>query len=121
MGQSGTKSQGETVSRCDEAVQGLGGRSRAAISLAKLLRLWVPSQKGEFAEWPQRQRETAVRPPRPKAVPAWATISKSPSMRMGPLLKTVTLVPATSASKECCAGMRIHDSGRWEECKPTED
>ena len=78
----------------------MGGRSRAAIGLTKLMRLWVPSQKGAFADWPQRQRVTAVRPPRPKVLPVWSTISKSPSMRMEPLLKTVTLVLATNALRD---------------------
>jgi hypothetical protein len=44
---------------------------------------------------PQRQREITVRPARPNAAPAGSRISKSPSMRMGPLFKTITLVGIT--------------------------
>jgi len=91
------KSHPETVSTWDESpFYGFAdaGRSRAATTLAKFWRLCVPSQKGELLEWPQRHRETAVLPPSPNAFPSWSTISKSPSMRNGPLLKIVTFVPA---------------------------
>src|SRR5450759_460022 len=69
-----------------------GGRSRAATGSLNPVRAWEPSQNGLLADCPQRQREITVRPARPKAAPVGSRISKSPSMRMGPLLKTETLV-----------------------------
>src|SRR5271165_4983076 len=66
------ESHPETVSTWDEALfQGLGaaGRSLAVTVLVKFCRLCPPSQKGALLEWPQRQRETAVRPPSPNAFP----------------------------------------------------
>src|ERR1022692_4191422 len=69
-----------------------GGSSRAATASLKPVRAWEPSQKGLLADWPQRQREITVRPASPKAAPVGSRISKSPSIRMGPLLKTETLV-----------------------------
>ena len=81
--------------------QGLGAtgcRSRALTVSLKLCRLCEPSQNGEFAVCPQRQRLTAVRPPSPKGLPSWSTISKSPSTRSGPLLKMVTFAAGKGAS-----------------------
>src|SRR6266852_9689413 len=75
-----------------------GGRSRACTSLWKPILLCVPSQKGLFAEWPQRHNESAVRPARPKALPCGSRISKSPSMRSGPLLVGVILVDGIGSS-----------------------
>src|ERR1039457_2437422 len=72
-----------------------GGRSRAATASVKPVRAWEPSQNGLLADCPQRQSEITVRPARPKAAPIGSRISKSPSMRMGPLLKTETLVGIT--------------------------
>src|ERR1035438_2771927 len=72
-----------------------GGSSRAATSWVKPVRAWEPSQKGLLADCPQRQSEITVRPASPKAAPVGSRISKSPSMRMGPLLKTETLVGMT--------------------------
>jgi hypothetical protein len=48
--------------------------------------------EGLFSEWPHRQREITVRPASPKAAPLGSTISKSPSMRMGPLLTGQILI-----------------------------
>src|SRR5450755_4508765 len=72
-----------------------GGRSRAATGSLKPVRAWEPSQNGLLADCPHRQREITVRPARPKAAPMGSRISKSPSMRMGPLFNTVTLVGIT--------------------------
>ena len=60
--------------------------------------LWVPSQKGLLAEWPQRQSEIFVRPASPKGFPPGSTISKSPSTRSGPLWEGVIFVAAMAAS-----------------------
>src|SRR6266700_2491528 len=76
------------------------GRSLAAISDWKPIFLWVLSQKGLFCECPQRQRLTAVRPPRPKGLPSMSQISNSPSKRSGPLFRTVILGPAKGTSSK---------------------
>jgi len=68
-----------------------GGNSRATTASVKPQVLCAPSQNGLLAEWPQRHNPMAVRPASPKALPAGSTISNSPSMRIGPLLNTVTL------------------------------
>src|ERR1700680_4955804 len=52
-------------------------------------------------ERPQRQRPTAVRPPKPKGLPWGSTSSKSPSIRRFPLLFTVIFVPAIYAPEIC--------------------
>src|ERR1017187_2553987 len=75
-----------------------GGSSRAATASLKPVRAWEPSQKGLLADWPQRQSEMTVRPASPKAAPAGSRISKAPSIRMGPLLKTETLVGISDGS-----------------------
>jgi hypothetical protein len=62
-----------------------GGNSRATTVWLKPTRLWLPSQNGLFSECPQRQSEIAVRPARPNKAPVGSQISKSPSMRIGPL------------------------------------
>src|SRR5580765_7872527 len=72
-----------------------GGSSRAATGSLKPVRAWDPLQNGLLAECPQRQSEITVRPARPNAAPAGSRISKSPSMRMGPLFKTITFVGIT--------------------------
>ena len=72
-----------------------GGRSFAVTVLEKPVRLWLPSQNGLLADWPQRQSEITVLPARPKEAPAGSRISKSPSMRRGPLLLQVILVAGT--------------------------
>ena len=72
-----------------------GGRSRAATGSLNPVRACAPSQNGLLADCPQRQSEITLRPARPKAAPVGSRISKSPSMRMGPLLKTETLVGIT--------------------------
>ena len=69
-----------------------GGNSRAVTGSEKPIRLWLPSQKGLLALWPQRQREITVRPESPKAAPVGSKIPNSPSIRMGPFVKTVILV-----------------------------
>src|SRR5689334_11385166 len=71
-----------------------GGSSRATTVSLNPEVLCEPSQKGLFAEWPQRQSDMVVRPARPKGAPCGSTISKSPSTRMEPLLLTVILVAA---------------------------
>ena len=76
----------------DSYIFGLGGgNSRATTWSLKPIRLWLPSQKGLLAEWPQRQREMTVLPARPKSAPLGSRISNSPSMRIGPLWLQVTL------------------------------
>jgi hypothetical protein len=77
-----------------------GGKSRASTVLVKFWRLCEPSQKGWLPEWLQRQSEMAVRPAKPNVFPAWSLISNSPSILIGPLLNTVTLV----ADKESSIG-----------------
>src|ERR1035438_3575237 len=72
-----------------------GGSSRAATASLKPVRAWEPSQKGLLADCPQRHNEITVRPASPKVAPVGSRISKSPSIRMGPLLKTETLVSMT--------------------------
>src|SRR5262249_3771488 len=69
-----------------------GGSSRAVTVSVKPIRLWLPSQKGLLAECPHRQSEMTVRPARPKAAPVGSQISNSPSMRILPLVLTVSLV-----------------------------
>src|SRR5713226_4651597 len=71
-----------------------GGNSRAWTSSWKPTVLWLPSQKGLLAEWPQRQRLILVRPARPNGFPSGSTISKSPSTRRGPLWAGVIFVAA---------------------------
>src|SRR6185369_17652366 len=93
-----TASQCETVSQGPlephlPQIFGFGvGSSRATTVSVKPLVLCEPSQKGLFAECPQRQRPIAVLPARPKVWPCGSTISKSPSILIEPLLFTVTLV-----------------------------
>src|ERR1039458_8774467 len=83
-----------------------GGSSRAATASLKPVRAWEPSQKGLLADWPQRQSEITVRPASPKAAPEGSRISKSPSIRMGPLLKTETLVGMTGmVARRCGRGI----------------
>lgn len=69
-----------------------GGSSRAVTTSLKPIRLCDPSQNGLFEDCPQRHSEIVVRPASPKAAPTGSRISNSPSMRIGPLLATVTLV-----------------------------
>jgi len=79
---------------------GAGGCSaRALISDWNPTLLCAPSQKGLFSECPQRQRLIEVRPPRSKTPPSESTISKSPSIRTEPLLRTVIFVAAKSSSE----------------------
>src|ERR1039458_1446972 len=66
-----------------------GGRSRAVTSCVKLHSRCEPSQNGLLADWPQRQRPMEVRPARPNLFPLGSIISKSPSMRIGPLFLKV--------------------------------
>ena|SRR5215467_2410588 len=77
-----------------------GGSSRATTVSVKPEVLCEPSQKGLFAEWPQRQSDTAVCPPSPKALPSGSRISKSPSTRMDPLFLTVIFVAAIFSPRE---------------------
>jgi len=65
--------------------------SRAGQTESNPWRPWEPSQKGLFSEWPQRHRAMAVRPANPKAFPSISVMVNSPSMRIGPLLRMVTL------------------------------
>src|SRR5215469_16888354 len=87
----------ETVRSSPQVAQILGfgaGRSRATTWSVKPLVLCEPSQNGLLAEWPQRHRLMAVRPASPNGWPCGSTISKSPSILMGPLLLMVILVAA---------------------------
>src|ERR1017187_3318915 len=68
------------------------GRSRATTWSENPHRLWLPSQNGLLAECPQRHSEITVRPASPNALPDGSRISKSPSIRMGPLWNTGVLV-----------------------------
>src|SRR5262252_3417874 len=68
-----------------------GGSSRATTLSENPTRLWLPSQKGLFADWPQRHSEMMVRPASPNGAPVGSRISNSPSIRMEPSLLTVTL------------------------------
>ena len=88
-----------------------GGSSRAATGSLKPVRAWEPSQKGLLADWPHRQSEITVRPARPNVAPVGSRISNSPSIRMGPLFKTVTLVGitrdgSTSDFPDCNPGVK---------------
>src|SRR5215472_2882678 len=78
-----------------------GGKSRAVTVSEKPTRLWLPSQNGLFAEWPQRQSVIVVRPPSPNAWPIGSRISKSPSTRMEPLFCTVIFVVGISRIVSC--------------------
>ena len=69
-----------------------GGNSRAVTGSLNPVRAWAPSQKGLLADCPQRHSEITVRPASPKAAPVGSQISNSPSIRIGPLFKTVILV-----------------------------
>jgi hypothetical protein len=75
-----------------------GGSARAFISDWNPTFLWEPSQKGLFSECPHRHRPMVVRPARSKTPPSESTISKSPSIRIEPLLRTVTFVAAKGSS-----------------------
>lgn len=86
-----------------------GGSSRATTSCVNPWREWLPSQKGLFSECPQRQRPMLVRPLRLNVAPVGSQISKSPSMRRGPLLKQVILVAGIKgmiASRYAITGSR---------------
>src|SRR4051794_29597683 len=69
-----------------------GGNSRAVTGSLNPVRAWDPSQNGLLADCPHRHREITVRPANPKAAPVGSRISKSPSIRIGPLFKTLTFV-----------------------------
>jgi hypothetical protein len=69
-----------------------GGNSRATTGSLKPVRLWAPSQNGLLEDWPHRHNEITVRPARPNTAPVGSKISKSPSMRMGPLFWGVIFV-----------------------------
>lgn len=69
-----------------------GGNSRAVTGSLKPVLACEPSQNGLLADCPQRHSEITVRPASPKAAPDGSRISNSPSIRIGPLFKTVTLV-----------------------------
>src|SRR6478672_1201272 len=71
----------------------LGGRAKAT-ALCSKCPLCDPSQKGLLLERPHLQRETTVRPPRSYTLPSLSTISKSPSMRVDPLLLITSFVVA---------------------------
>jgi hypothetical protein len=47
-----------------------GGNSRAVTVSEKPMRLWLPSQNGLFAEWPQRHNDITVRPASPNSDPS---------------------------------------------------
>jgi hypothetical protein len=69
-----------------------GGSSRAVTTSLNPTRLWDPSQKGLFADCPQRHNEMTVRPASPKGAPFGSRISNSPSTRIDPLVFTVIFV-----------------------------
>src|SRR3954452_15404724 len=68
-----------------------GSRFLALHKDEKPLRLCEPSQKGLFSAMPQRHKEITVRPARPYGLPSASWMTNSPSSRMGPLLKIVTV------------------------------
>src|SRR2546430_12961703 len=71
---------------------GLGGsRFRALQREEKPLRPCEPSQNGLFSAMPHRHKEITVRPANPYELPSASWMTNSPSIRMGPLLNTVTL------------------------------
>src|SRR5204862_2737027 len=70
------------------------GNSRAWHSDSNPFTPWWPSQNGLLSENPQRQSEMTVRPAKPNSFPSISTIVKSPSIRIGPLLITVTFAAA---------------------------
>src|SRR5689334_20389864 len=64
-------------------------------------RLWLPSQNGLLAEWPQRQRKTLV--VRATVWPVPVTISALPSTLSGPLTVGVTLSGPSRTSRTCAS------------------
>ena len=82
---------------------GLGGsRFLALHKEEKPLRPCEPSQNGLFSAIPQRHREITVRPANPYELPSASWMTNSPSSRMGPLLKMVTLAGTfPDGSKGC--------------------
>src|ERR1700737_4446964 len=69
----------------------VGGARATTVSLNPVA-LCEPSQNGLFFDCPHRHRLITDRPARSKALPCGSKISKSPSMRIEPLLLTVTFV-----------------------------
>jgi hypothetical protein len=87
-----------------------GGSSRALTGSEKPVRLWEPSQNGLLADCPHRHSEMTVRPASPKAAPVESKISNSPSIRIGPLLMTVTFVGISKEdSKETLLATNEHE------------
>ena len=95
-----------------------GGRAWAFTSDWNTICLWVPSQKGLFADWPQRQSPIEVRPAKSKVFPSASQIVNSPSTRSEPFLLTVIFIKYSSnenvagaalvaAPSEPSAGWRI--------------
>src|SRR3954454_13921409 len=71
---------------------GLGGSRFLALHKdEKPFRPCEPSQNGLFSAMPQRHKEITVRPASPYGLPSASWMTNSPSSRMGPLLKMVTV------------------------------
>lgn len=87
-----------------------GGKSRALHCETNPFRPCDPSQKGLFSASPQRQREITDRPPNPYEFPSESWMVKSPSMRIGPLLITVTFVAMHPDSSKWRGTFEISDS-----------
>ena len=91
---------GATAAGSGQALR-LGGGQLAGRALATRspTLLCEPSQNGLFANCPQRQRETTVRPARPQTFPSSSAIAMlSPSTRSGPLFRTMMRLSARRAS-----------------------
>src|SRR3954451_20467335 len=77
--------------------------------------LWVPSQKGRLADWPQRQRATAgLLAGISNSAPRESMSLKGPSMTRGPLgrIRMVT----SGIGDPCSGGCRLLSTryfGRW--------
>src|SRR5208337_473500 len=91
---------------------GAGAASaRAFTSDWKSTFLCVPSQKGLFSEWPQRQSPIEVRPPKSNALPPASYRVNSPSTRSEPLLFTVIFAKCSSKSSGDPASARSPNGG----------
>ena len=100
-----------------------GGSSRAAQESWKPVRACDPSQKGLFADCPQRHSEITVRPASPNWLPCASHMEKSPSMRIGPLFNGVILVDmprmVTCRRVSLAASARVGGATPWRSHAPS--
>ena len=72
-----------------------------AVSLAMKPQVrWLPSQKGRFADWPQRQRATFSLPVRSNVFPRWSISVIGPVTRIGPFSRVLMVTSDMNFSCE---------------------